>query len=77
MVVTVDWGSGGGPKVSTKFHNPLVIDGMDKNVPTEDTGSIGAKGTKSGSNIFMSVGLNGGSNPPVKKSPGKFESSIA
>ena len=57
VVLTVDWGSGGGPKVSTKFHNPLFIKGMDGNVPTKDTGGIGATRTKSGSNRFMIGGL--------------------
>jgi len=26
--LTIDWGSESGPKVSTKSHEPLVIDGM-------------------------------------------------
>ena len=76
FVVTVDWGSGGGPKVSTKFHNPLVVNGMDGNVPTKEIGSTGAMGTKSGSNGFVSGGLKGGRNPSIKKSSDKLESSI-
>jgi len=77
VVVTVDWGSGGGPKVSTNFHDPLVINEMDGNVPTKEIGNTGAMGTKSGSNIFMSRGLKGGRNPSVKKSSSKLESSVA
>lgn len=76
MVVTVNWGSGGGPKVSTKFHDPLVVDGMDGNVPTKEIGSIGAMRSKSGSNRFMSGRLKGGRNPLVKKSSSKLEFSI-
>ena len=34
VVLTVDWGGGGGPKVSTKSHDPLVIDGMGGVGPT-------------------------------------------
>jgi len=28
VVLTIDWGSEGGPKLSIKSHNPLVFDGM-------------------------------------------------
>ena len=73
VVLTVDWGSGGGPKVSKKSHDPLVVDGMGGNVPTEDKGGIDAMGTKSGPNRFMIRGLYGGRNLAVKKSFGKLE----
>jgi len=50
VLVTVDWGNGGGPLVSTKFHDPLVVDGLDGNVPPTEIGSTGVIRTKSGSN---------------------------
>ena len=50
VVETVDLGSGEGLKVSLKFHNPLVVDWIDGNVPTTEVGSTGATGIKSGSN---------------------------
>jgi len=76
VVVTIDWGSGGGTNVSTKFHDPLVVDGMDGNVTTKETRSTGAMVTKSGSNEFVSRGFKGGINPLVKKSSRKLESLV-
>ena len=73
MLVTVDWGGGGGPKVPTKFHGLLVVDRMDGNVPTKETRSTGATRTKSGSNGFVSIGLKGGRNLVVNKSSRKLE----
>jgi len=74
VVVTVDWGSGGGPNVSTKIQNLLVIDGIDGNVPTNEAGSTGTTGAKTSSNRFVSRGLKGGRNLSVKKSSSKIES---
>jgi len=76
VVMTINWGSGGGPKVATKFHDPLVVDGVDGNVPTIEGGSTGTMGAKTGSKGFMSRGLKGGRNPSVKKSFGKLESPV-
>lgn len=59
--------------MSTKFHDPLVIDEINGNVPTKETGSTGATGTTIGSNGFVSGGLKGGTNPVVKKSSGILE----
>ena len=33
-ILTINWGGVGGPKVSTKSHDPLFINGMGGNVPT-------------------------------------------
>jgi len=74
VVLSIDWGSGGGQKVSKKSHDPLVVDGMGGNVPSEDKGGTSAIGTKSGPNEFMIRGLYGGRNPLVKKSSSKLES---
>jgi len=63
VVVTIDWGSGEGPEVSLKFHNQLVINGIDGNVPTTKARSTGTTGAKIGSNGFVSGGLKGGRNP--------------
>ena len=76
VVVTVNWGSGGRPKASSKFHDPLVVDRMGGNVPTTKAGSIGTAGSKIGSDGFISRGFKGGRNPSVKKFFGKLESSV-
>ena len=73
VVLIVDWGSGGGPKVSKKSHDLLVVDRMGGSVPTEDKGGTNAMGTKSGPNGFVIKGLYGGRNPSVKKSSRKLE----
>lgn len=38
VVLIVDWGSEGGPKVSTKAHDPLFINGMMGIGTVEDIG---------------------------------------
>jgi len=57
MVLTIDWGSGCGPKVSTKYHDPLVINGMVGIGLEEDIGSTGATGINNGPNRFVIGGL--------------------
>lgn len=60
--------------MSTKAHDPLVVDGMGGVGPTEDIGGTNATRIKSGSNGFVIGGLYGGMKPSVKKSSGKLES---
>lgn len=74
VVLIVDWGGGGGPKVSTKAHDPSLVDGMGGVGPTEDIGGTNVTGVKSGPNGFMIRRLYGGMKPSVKKYSGKLES---
>lgn len=74
VVLTVDWGGDGGPKVSTKSLGSLVIDGMGGVGPTKDIGGTNANGIKNGRNEFMIKGFYGGMKPSVKKSSLKLES---
>jgi len=74
VVLTINWGGSGGPKVSTKAHDPLFIDGMGGVGPREDIGGTNESRIKSGSNGFVIGGLYGGMKPSVKKSFGKLES---
>lgn len=76
VVVTVDWGSGGGPKVSLNSHYPLFIDKIDGNFPTIGVGSTGTTGSKIGSDSFVSGGFKGGRNSSVKKFSSKLELSV-
>lgn len=57
VVLTVDWGGGGGPKVSMKSHDPLIVNGMVGIGSMEDIGGTGAIGINNRPNKLLIRGL--------------------